>query len=706
LWGLALAGAIYLAGGLGDALVQEEKNLTTTDSDRVDELVAQLNAADAAHQVDTELIFVTSGTADFGDADFTATLETVRAAVANIDGVDSVAVPTADSPGLVSESGRAAGISVALALDYPEEVGEELNAAIAAVDAPGFTVVAYGEQTGSAYFDALAEESLVKGEIIGISVALVILVIVFGAFVAAGLPLLVAIVAIIAAIGATAVAGRAFDLSFFVINMITMMGLALGIDYSLLAVQRFREELARGLSVRDAVAVSGNTANRAVFFSGVTVFISLVGLAVVPSTIMVSLGVGAMITAVMAVAAALTLLPAVLALLGHRVNKGRVRRSRPDGRNRFWERTASIVIARPALMAGIGFVILLTLAAPALGMRLTFPGTDSLPEGNDFRVATQVAVDEFGMGQSATIVTIEDAGSVSTQVDALATDMEDSPAFAEVSVTWLESTAYIEARDVYDAADIRAEEAVQQLRDTVIPAALGTSAAKAYVGGEQASTIDFRGLVTNATPWVLLIVLGATFVLLLMAFRSLVVPLVAIGLNLLSTAAAFGLMVAVFQNGWGADLLGLPQVDGIAPWIPLFLFAVLFGLSMDYHVFLVSRIKEAHDSGTPTKAAIAVGLSRTGSLITGAALIMVAVFTGFALGDLADFAQMGFGLAAAIIVDATIVRTLLAPALMAMLGDRNWYLPRWLGWLPQVSIEAPSAPEVAPEPEREPVVVA
>ena len=172
--------------------------------------------------------------------------------------------------------------------------------------------------------------------------------------------------------------------------------------------------------------------------------------------------------------------------------------------------------------------------------------------------------------------------------------------------------------------------------------------------------------------------------LLLVAFRSLVVPLVAIGLNLLSTGAAFGLMVAVFQNGWGADFLGLPQVDGIAPWIPLFLFAVLFGLSMDYHVFLVSRIKEAHDAGETTDHAIATGLSRTGSLITGAALIMVAVFTGFALGDLAEFAQMGFGLAAAIIVDATIVRTLLAPSVMALLGRHNWYLPSWLGWLPEM----------------------
>lgn len=703
-WGIALGAAVFLAGGLGDALVQDEKNLVTTESDTVDTFVAELEASDPAHQTDTELVFVAADSARFGDAEFTAALEQTRAAIAGVDGVEDVAVPSTDAPTLVSQAGNAAGITVTLSHGFPETAGEDLNAAIATVDAPGFTVVAYGEETANAMFDGLAEEGLLKGEVIGISVALVILLIVFGAFVAAGLPLLVAGVAIVAAIGATAIVGQAFDLSFFIINMITMMGLALGIDYSLLMVQRFREELARGRAVKDAVAVAGNTANRAVFFSGVTVLISLAGMAVVPSTIMVSLGVGAMITAVMAVITALTLLPAVLALLGARVNKGKVRRGTPGGRNRFWEGAARIVIARPALMAGIGFVILLTLAAPALGMRLTFAGADALPEDNQFRVATEIAVDDFGMGQANTVVVVENADDISAKIDALAVTIEDSPAFAEVSVTWLDGMAFIEARDTYDAADVRAEEAVTELRESVVPDALGAASSQAHVGGGQASTLDFRGLVTDATPWVLLIVLGSTFVLLLVAFRSLVVPLVAIGLNLLSTAAAFGLMVAVFQNGWGADLLGLPQVDGIAPWIPLFLFAVLFGLSMDYHVFLVSRIKEAHDAGETTNAAIATGLSRTGSLITGAALIMVAVFTGFALGDLAEFAQMGFGLAAAIIVDATIVRTLLAPSVMALLGRHNWYLPRWLGWLPRMEIEA-APPAPAKEGEREPAPV-
>jgi RND superfamily putative drug exporter len=218
--------------------------------------------------------------------------------------------------------------------------------------------------------------------------------------------------------------------------------------------------------------------------------------------------------------------------------------------------------------------------------------------------------------------------------------------------------------------------------------------------------MEFTDVILGSAPAVLAIVLGSSFVLLLLAFRSVVIPLTGIALNLLSTAAAYGLLVAVFQYGWGAGVLGLPQVGGIAPWIPLFLFAVLFGLSMDYHVFLLSRIKESHDATGDTRSAIVAGLSRTGSLITGAALIMLAVFAGFALGDLAEFCQMGFGLGAAVIIDATLVRTILVPSVMALLGERNWYLPSWLAWLPNVTVDGGElASTPSPEEEFEPALV-
>jgi len=694
-WVLALAGAIYAAGGLGDALTQDERMLTPVDSRTVDELDDEHRAGTDDGTV-AETIVVESDAVSFGHADFAGALASLADAVAEVEGVDEVTVPTAAQPFPVSEDGGTALVSVRVAPDDDGVVAEELMAATESAAAQAaladFTVRNIGPATGEAAFDTLAEESLIVGEAIGLGVALIILLIVFGALVAAGIPLLVAVVSIAMAVGATAIVGQAFELSFFVVNMITMMGLALGIDYSLVAVQRFREELAHGRSVMDAVAITGSTANRAVLFSGITVVISLVGLLIVPSTIMRSLGAGAIIVAIMSVLAAVTLLPAVLRLLGHRVNAGRLPWAHPGAEPRRWRAIAEAVIRRPVLWAGAGLAILGLLAAPALGMRLTFPGVDALPEDNEFRLATETLVEDFGQGQSETLIVIQDAESAGAEVDALAAAIEDDPAFAETALVWVEDVAFIDTRDTLDAADPDAEAAIERLREEIVPDALAGTDAVAFVGGDQASSIDFSDMIRDMAPWVLLIVLGSSFVLLLVAFRSIVVPAMAIVLNLLSTAAAFGMLVAVFQWGWGASLFGFPQVDGIAPWIPLFLFAVLFGLSMDYHVFLLSRVKERYDATGDTREAIGYGLSRTGSLITGAALIMVAVFSGFALGDLAEFSQMGFGLAAAVILDATVVRSMLVPALMAILGRANWYLPSWLEWLPRVSIEGGDAP--------------
>ncbi|GIG54739.1 MMPL family transporter [Demequina activiva] len=699
LWVVALAAAVVAAGGLGDALTQEERMLITTESQTADEVDQLARGADADADQAVETVIVEAESARFGDAAFDATLVSLAQVLAAVDGVEDVAVPTQAEPFPVSETGDTALVSVTVTPDEDGAVAQGLLAAYESAAQDGFTLRGIGPVTGEAEFDRLAEEGLIRGEAIGIGVALVILLVVFGALVAAGIPLMVAIVSIVMAVGATAIVGQATELSFFVVNMITMMGLALGIDYSLVAVQRFREELARGRSVLDAVAITGGTANRAVLFSGITVVISLAGLLIVPSTIMRSLGAGAIIVAVMSVAAAMTLLPAVLGLLGHRVNKGRLPWAHPGAAPRRWESIAQAVIRRPVLWAVSGLAILVMLALPALDMRLTFPGIDSLPEDNGLRLATETLVEDFGHGQSATLIAIESAADASAQVDALAADIEADPAFAETAITWVGDIALIDTRDSYDAADPLAEQAIENLREVVVPEHLEGTGAVAHVGGEQAGSVDFSDMIRDMAPWVLAIVLGSSFLLLMIAFRSVVVPAVAIALNLLSTAAAFGMLVAVFQWGWGGDLLGFPQVDGIAPWIPLFLFAVLFGLSMDYHVFLLSRIKEHVDATGDNRASIAHGLSRTGSLITGAALIMVAVFSGFALGDLAEFSQMGFGLAAAVILDATVIRSLLVPAIMTLLGRANWYLPGWLQWLPQVRIEGPADEHVAPEDE-------
>ncbi|MCB2412271.1 MMPL family transporter [Demequina sp. TTPB684] len=696
-WIIGLVAALAAAGSLGDALVQDDKALIETESGTANDLDEALRG-DAAEVV-TETIIVESDTFTFPDSSFLAAIEATRTTIASLEGIESVEVPTVANSAPVSADQSTALLTATLSLDHPEDLGTALNDATAGMDLEGFSVYTYGEDSAYAAFDKLGTESLVRGELIGIGAAIVILLVVFGALMAAGLPLMVALVSIVSAVGATAIVGRAFDLSFFILNMITMMGLALGIDYSLVIVQRFREELAHGRSVTDAVAIAGNTASRAVLISGITVLISLAGLLVVPSTIMVSLGSGAMIVAVFSVISALTLLPAVLRLLGQRVNKGSLPISHPGAEPRAWSALARGVLKRPAVAAVAGLGVLAALALPALSMRLTFPGTDALPDHVPFKQATEVLTEDFGFGQASSLIVIDDAGNARAEVEALASAVEASEAFAETSLSWEGDVAFIETKDVYDSADIKAEQAVKDLRSETIPEYLEGTGARAYVTGEQADTIDFTKLITDAAPWVALIVLGASLIMLLVTFRSVTIAGTAIVLNVLSTAAAYGVLVAVFQFGWAADALGMPVVGGIAPWIPLFLFAVLFGLSMDYHVFLLSRIKERHSATGDTRDAIAFGLSRTGSLITGAALIMVAVFAGFAIGDLAEFNQMGLGLAVAVILDATVVRSLLVPAVMALLGDANWYLPRWLQWLPQLQVEGDSTQYLDREPD-------
>ena len=695
-WVLALTASIYAAGGLGDALTQDDHNLVATESDSARTAAEHLRSADTP-LADTETIVVKSNGATYGEPGFDAAIARAIATAHSIDGVTDVQGP--DATGAIAADRHSALVTVTLASPVTDATGQDLVTKLAAAQPAGFQYLPFGEQTASAVYNTLGEATLAKGESIGIAVALVILVVVFGALVAAGIPVLVAIVSIVAAVGATAVVGRAFDLSFFIVNMITMMGLALGIDYSLVMVQRFREELARGRTPRDAVAVAGNTANRAVLFSGITVVIALTGLLLVPSTMMRSLGAGAIIVAIMSVLAALTLLPAVLRLLGHRVNKGRVPTAHPGSEPRRWAAVARAVTRRPVFAIVGGLAVLVTLALPMLSLRLTDPGIDALPAGNELRVAADTLVADYGYGRTETVVVVPDAGPDHAHVEALATRIDNSAAFAETSVEWHGNGAIIVTKDVYDGADPKAQAAITTLGRQWVPSAFGAQQA-AYVGGSEAETIDFAHLVADATPWVILFVLGISFVLLMITFRSVVIAGTAIVLNLLSTAAAFGVLVAVFQWGWGAHALGMPVVGGIAPWIPLFLFAVLFGLSMDYHMFLMTRIKERHDAGDDTRTAVVKGLSRTGSLITGAALIMVAVFLGFSLGDLAEFKQMGLGLAIAVIVDATVVRTILVPAIMVVLGKANWYLPRWLRWLPQMRIE-PAEPVDEPEPTRE-----
>lgn len=679
LWLVAVVG---LAGAASSLQLVDDEGGNTFESDKAYALWEQHNP----HAVTpTETIVVSSQTLTAQDPAFAEYVDDLVAAARSVEGVASVAAPDA-AAGTVSADGDTALITITLAEasdDALQEVAAQLKSSIDAQAQPELRAGLVGYASGANVFDKLSEDTLLKGELIGIGVALVILAVVFGAMVAATTPIITAIASIITATGAAALLSHVMDLHTFTINMITMMGLALGIDYALVAVQRFREELAAGTSVSDAVAITGNTANRAILISGSTVVVSLIGMLLIPSTIMRSLGLGAIVVAISSVTAALTLLPALLTLLGSRINGGRLRRRASSPNGGVWASLARGATARPVASALVAVAVLIALAMPALSLRQGFSGVESLPANNDLRVSAERIADEFGYGSNTTYVAL--TGDAVNRADALAAGMEEDPGFADATVQRVGDVAFVTARDVFEVSEPEAAQALDRLRTEIVPTTVGDSG-QALVGGEMAGGSEFAQLMSDWFPWVVGGVLLVSFLILMVVFRSLAVPAMTLFVNGLSVAAAYGVLVGTFQFGWG-EPLGFTQVDTIAPWLPLFLFAVLFGLSMDYHVFLLSRIQEAHARHGNAREAIITGVRTTGALITGAALIMVAVFGGFASGDVSELSQMGLGLAAAIILDATLVRVVLVPALLARMGERAWTVPSWLAWLPRGGVE-------------------
>ncbi len=700
-WAAVLVGAFYLAGTVSDYTTIESKNLVTTESDTAIGLNDQYRPAaggDAFH----ETVLVSSTASRFGDATFDAAVADVVGILQGTGGVTSVVPPTAGSP-TVSPSGFAALVAFETVPDTA--VVRSVMDAIEAASTPEVTFHVTGPESWAIAFGDLANDQLARGESFGIAAALIILVVVFGAFAAAGLPLGVAMVSVVTTTGLIAALGRIDAVYDGALTIAAMLGLALGIDYSLVSVQRFREELANGRSVMDAVTVAGSTANRAVLLSGATVVVSLSAMFLIPTNMTFAMGIGAGLVAVVSVAAALTLLPAVLRLLGARVNKGRVPTAHPGEVSKTWVRIANSVIARPALSATVGVSILLALAAPIFSLRLANAGPDAMPEDFSVRQANAILVNEFGYGQSETFVAISGADGAGQQIGALAEAIEADAAYAGTTVDVRGDVAFINTHDLYGSDDPRSDEALTRLRTELVPAALAGTDATGYVAGDQARAHDEIQLFTGGLWKVFAWVLGVTFLVLLVTFRSVVVALKAITLNVLGFGAAFGALVAAYQFGWG-EAIGLPRVEGISPYMPVFVFALVFGLSMDYHVFLLSRIKERYDATGDNTRSIVEGLARTGPLITGAAVIMVAVFGGFAASSIPEMSQWGFGLGFAVLIDATVIRVLLVPAAMAWLGDANWYLPSWLEWLPRMRTEAGTpAPVSSEEGSHEPALV-
>ncbi len=596
---------------------------------------------------------------------------------------------------------------------------DEAEAVIEAVEQAdedaAFTVSVTGDQTLDYDFNLLSQEDLEKGELqFGLPAALIILLLVFGAVVAGLIPLLMAIVSIVVALGLTALLAQPFELSIFIVNMLTGMGLALGIDYSLFVVSRYREERARGREQVDAIAASGLTASRAVLFSGTAFVVAMFGMLLVPSSIMRSLAAGAILVGVVSVVAALTLLPALLGLLGDRINSlripivGRRTLASAGGEGRFWGAIVRSVLRRPVLSLVLSLGVLVALALPILAMNVGTSGVSALPDRFSSKQGFLALERDFPEATTDPVEIVVSSGSsdasrseASAALDRLRTMLAGDPRFGRGEIRLSESgdVSVASVPVVGDPSSSQAVAAVQELRSELVPEAFEGIDAEVLVGGTTSENIDYFDSVIDPAPLVIAFVLVLTFLLLTVVFRSVVVAATAVVLNLLSVGAAYGLLVLVFQYGVGADVLGFQETDTIEAWVPLFLFSVLFGLSMDYQVFLLSRIRERYDETRDTRDAVTFGVGSTARIITGAALIIVAVFSGFARGDLIMFQQMGFGVAVALLIDATIIRSVLLPSAMGLLGRWNWYLPRWLEWLPRFQVEGgPRKPVPSTDP--------
>jgi RND superfamily putative drug exporter len=692
-----------VAALLGSVLTSEGEVTSNPESEQGYAAMGRHFPPDPSAEYVNEFVLIRSPTLSVDDPPFRRKVDGVLADVRSSGVVHNVrSYYEDDDASLVSSSRRATVLPLGVQGDCEEGAGR-LVGIVQAADSGAFDVRITGECTVDRDITQILDHDLKTGELyFGIPAALLILVLVFGALVAAVLPLVLAISAIVVALGLSALVGQAFDLSVYLVNMLTVMGLAIGTDYALFIVSRYREERSGGRPKLEAIATTGGTASRAVLFSGGAFVLAMSGLLLIPDTVLRSLGVGAITVALVSVVAALTLMPAVLSLLGDRVNALRVpvlgRSVETAGREgRFWSAIARAVMHRPVVSLVATVAVLLAAAAPALDLRLSTAGVRSLPDGVPSKEGFLALEQEFGVGTSDSMQVVVEgdvaAPTVRTAIRRFTRRLRANPLFREPEVDTSPDRrlAVVEALVVGDSRDRRAIEAVERVRSEDVPAAFGAVPASVFVTGETAEEIDYRELTDRWLPRILVFVLALSFVLLTIAFRSIVLPLKAILLNLLSVGAAYGLMVLVFQKGVGNELFGLRRVEAVTPWAPLFLFSVLFGLSMDYHVFLLSRIRERFLATGDNNRAIAWAVGSTARVITGAALIIIVVFAGFASGDLVETQQIGFGVAVALLIDATLVRSVLVPASMTLLGPWNWYLPRWLGWLPDLHVEHEAA---------------
>ncbi len=668
-----------------------------------------------------EVVLIQSSRYAAGDPEFDAAVADVTDRLSRLRSATAISSP-ADGGGAVSADGHAALVEFRIPGDQ-KAAESRVDSSLAAVAAaqhrhPELKVEQFGDASAQKAVEKVFEDDLSKAETTSLPVTLVILLLAFGALVAALVPLVLAFTAVLATVSLLALPSQLVPMDQNVASVVVLVGLAVGVDYSLFYLRREREERRAGRSPDAALAAAAATSGRAVLVSGLTVIASMAGMLLAGDPTFTSFAVGTMTVVAVAMLASLTVLPALLAALGDRIDRGRIpflgrylERRRNSGRS-FWGTVAAAVMRRPVVSLLAAGGLLVALAVPALRLNTVVSGPSDMPREIPIVQTYDRLVASFPQEGAESVVVVQADDVRAPRVRAAIAELGDLAARdrgvtgpVKVETGGGGTVAAIAVPTVGDGANAASTAAMKRIRERIVPAAFGgVPGVSVDVTGSAAQSEDFRTLLDRRLPLVFGFVLGMAFLLLLVTFRSIVVPIKAIVLNLLSVGAAYGALVLVFQDGWGESLLGFHANGGITPWLPMFLFVILFGLSMDYHVLILSRVREGVDRGLTSDEAVRRGIEATAGTVTSAAAVMVAVFSVFATLSIIDMKEMGIGLAVAVLIDATIVRAILLPAAMKLLGDRNWYLPRTLRWLarhgagePQAEAEAEPGGE-RPEP--------
>jgi RND superfamily putative drug exporter len=663
---------------------------------------AQVILADHFKQSPSEDVLVQSMTLTTTDQAFRDVVQDVVRRLSSQPDVQKIRSPLATgNTGQLSADGHSALVSFQLKTtdtdqSYKDIVAVEESITAAQAAHPSFTIGQFGDASSGKALDDQVKKDFEKAGLFSLPVTLIVLIAAFGALIAAGLPLLLGLTAVIATLGLLAIPSRLLPMDSDIAVIVLLIGLAVGVDYAMFYLKRERQERAAGNSEGAALEAAAASSGRAVLISGLTMIVAMAGMFFIRDQTFTSFAFATMLVVGVAVLGSLTVLPAVLAALGDKVDKLSIpflrRLRRDDGEGRFWNAILTRVLAHPVIAAVASAGVLVALALPALQLHTSVPGPETYPQSLPVMQNYTKIQKVFPGGEIPASVVIQAPNVRSTEVReaigqlewrALASGQMHEPISLDVNKAG--TVAVIDIPVDGKGTDAASEAALATLRNSIIPVTVGAlKDTTVAVTGETAGSKDFNDQMKSAIPWVFAFVLTFAFVLLLVSFRSIVIPIKAVLLNLLSVASSYGVLVLIFQHGWGKGLLGFDYTGGIVAFLPVFLFVILFGLSMDYHVFVLSRVRESYDRGMTTDEAVAHGIKSTASVVTSAAIVMVGVFSIFGTLSVLFLKQFGIGLAIAVLLDATIVRAILLPATMKLLGDWNWYLPKWLRWLPRL----------------------